>query len=487
MFPERYSIKNFKCFKERTTISIRPLTINIGPNNSGKSSFIKSMLLLNHSNNFIKKRIGQYSIDKNKIEIPKEIFSFGIENLGSPENFLNQEDEGLEISLTPIKDSFLDSLANTEASLGLTYYFKKDHFRTLSDIKESKYTFMNIEALPGRGVLLKYTVYLNDIAVIDVKLDEMYYDIGDDGFEMATDAIFSLNFTALNKWNNENIVLDNIATANSFKICFLEESFYDLDGFLETTSEFIEKEQIIHKEFLINLLESTFRGISDFNDSFRKISFVNLDRRHNKRYIDFNNSSLFNNCMNAYFQNNPSNAGRIHNVLGTILPLFDLPKEFKIEPNAEFGFIFKLKVGIDNYRNIADFGSGVNQLLPLFIASAISANSGFIIVEEPESNLHPAFQSKLADLFAFLNNKNSRFIIETHSEYMIRRMQHLVAIKKIDPEDIIINYFWKEGEVHKCKQIEFKENGGLTDSFEKGFYDESLSLQLDLLKLSNLN
>ncbi len=51
-----------------------------------------------------------------------------------------------------------------------------------------------------------------------------------------------------------------------------------------------------------------------------------------------------------------------------------------------------------------------------------------VLLEEPESNLHPNLQSKLAD---FLIDASDRFgikwVIETHSEYFIRKLQYWTA------------------------------------------------------------
>ncbi len=47
-----------------------------------------------------------------------------------------------------------------------------------------------------------------------------------------------------------------------------------------------------------------------------------------------------------------------------------------------------------------------------------------VIIEEPELNLHPALQSKLADLFLDVHQMwGIDFLIETHSEYILRRSQ----------------------------------------------------------------
>jgi predicted ATPase len=113
-----------------------------------------------------------------------------------------------------------------------------------------------------------------------------------------------------------------------------------------------------------------------------------------------------------------------------------------------------------------------------------------IIIEEPEANLHPNLQSKLADVFVEIIKyyPEINFIIETHSEYMIRRLQYLTAKREICTDKSIIYYFNAEKYVRpnepKVKAIQITSNGNLTDTFGPGFYDESTRLQFDLMKLN---
>lgn len=43
------SLENYKCFKDKTDIEIAPLTVLCGVNSSGKSSILKSLLMLKQS------------------------------------------------------------------------------------------------------------------------------------------------------------------------------------------------------------------------------------------------------------------------------------------------------------------------------------------------------------------------------------------------------------------------------------------------------
>ena len=111
-----------------------------------------------------------------------------------------------------------------------------------------------------------------------------------------------------------------------------------------------------------------------------------------------------------------------------------------------------------------------------------------IAIEEPEIHLHPKFQSLLADMFAAAYEKyNIRFLIETHSEYLIRKMQVLVAEKRVEPDDVSLLYVNEadasrraEGEPH-VKEIGICKDGYLSDTFGTGFFDEATSLSRQLL------
>jgi energy-coupling factor transporter ATP-binding protein EcfA2 len=92
--------------------------------------------------------------------------------------------------------------------------------------------------------------------------------------------------------------------------------------------------------------------------------------------------------------------------------------------------------------NFEDVGSGLSQILP--ILKAIFANSyGALYVEQPELHLHPKMQSDFMDIFIdeFTREENHRenqFIIETHSESMLLRLQKRIREGVLSPEDVCI-------------------------------------------------
>ena len=109
-----------------------------------------------------------------------------------------------------------------------------------------------------------------------------------------------------------------------------------------------------------------------------------------------------------------------------------------------------------------------------------------IYVEEPEVHLHPKYQSLLADMFVEAYQKyNIHFIIETHSEYLIRKLQVLVADKEnnLTPNDVSLNYVDKDKNgISHNRQIKIQEDGRLSEPFGPGFFDESKTLVMQMLK-----
>jgi predicted ATPase len=184
---------------------------------------------------------------------------------------------------------------------------------------------------------------------------------------------------------------------------------------------------------------------------------------------------------------------------------FDLGDDLIIERNE--GTISTIYLMKDNKkRNIADFGTGVSQFIPILLTVVLNARrknrisdinknifpSSTLIIEEPESNFHPKSQSKLADFFIDASSKfNFKFIIETHSEYLIRKFQYWVARKTIRSIDVSIYYFHENSVRLKTEKrlshIEILNDGILSEDFGSGFFDEALHWKFELLKLKNLN
>ncbi len=183
---------------------------------------------------------------------------------------------------------------------------------------------------------------------------------------------------------------------------------------------------------------------------------------------------------------------------------FEIGDSFDIEMHAGEAY----EVMINSYGlqiPLADKGMGSIQAMLLILRLAVviykkqaldrlnnirkleEGKPLIVIIEEPELNLHPALQSKLADLFLDVHQRfNIDFLIETHSEYILRRSQVIVAQKnqlEVSPDiPFCVHYFPKD--IHQIPyRLEYQEDGSFNRNFGDGFFDEASSSTLELLKL----
>lgn len=145
-----------------------------------------------------------------------------------------------------------------------------------------------------------------------------------------------------------------------------------------------------------------------------------------------------------------------------------------------------LKLMSDGY-NISDVGFGVSQALPIIVEALLLRKKQTLLMEQPEIHLHPRMQMNMADflLASSLNDKN--IVIETHSEHIINRvcrriMEHpelgsFVKVYFINKSD--------EGDA-KVEEIKLDPVGGImlgsTDFFMEFAYENE-----KMFKLSRIN
>lgn len=109
-----------------------------------------------------------------------------------------------------------------------------------------------------------------------------------------------------------------------------------------------------------------------------------------------------------------------------------------------------------------------------------------VALEEPEIHLHPKYQSLLADMFLEAYEKyNIHFIIETHSEYLIRKTQVFVANHNYKDEETMKSenpfkvYYIPQSE--KPYEMKYRTDGKFSNEFGTGFFDEANNLVFDIL------
>lgn len=173
---------------------------------------------------------------------------------------------------------------------------------------------------------------------------------------------------------------------------------------------------------------------------------------------------------------------------------FSIGNDFKLETIGGEAHTFEI-VDFDGKRaHLADKGMGTIQLMILLLRIAIIINDRkntryrtpvTVIVEEPEQNLHPQKQSQLIDFFTDVSDEYGvKFIIETHSEYLVRRSQGIVASKKYADQDDLEKkcpfkvYYFPENDIPY--KMNYRTDGKFSNKFGSGFFDEATKLSFEL-------
>jgi hypothetical protein len=131
--------------------------------------------------------------------------------------------------------------------------------------------------------------------------------------------------------------------------------------------------------------------------------------------------------------------------------------------------------------NLVDVGYGVSQALPILVDTLqrASANEVFLL-QQPEVHLHPRAQAELGSFFARQARRKSNFVIETHSDHLVDRIRMEVRGGHLRPEDVSLLYFERH-EKHGATihNLELAKDGSITNpppGYRQFFLDEERSL-----------
>jgi predicted ATPase len=165
---------------------------------------------------------------------------------------------------------------------------------------------------------------------------------------------------------------------------------------------------------------------------------------------------------------------------------------FTVQPKVQAGHIELLleQEGDKQLVNLADAGVGFSQMLPILLQVWGAIGEGaiqntrirgtqdaYLIVEQPELHLHPAYQAALADLFCEVAvgdgmRRRGRVIIETHSPALVNRLGTLISEKRLEANDVQILLFDQniDERVTHVRQATFDSSGEL-NNWPFGFFE----------------
>ena len=93
-------------------------------------------------------------------------------------------------------------------------------------------------------------------------------------------------------------------------------------------------------------------------------------------------------------------------------------------------------------RNLIDVGYGVSQAIPIVVDCIAASPTSTLLIQQPEVHLHPRAQAAMGSFFGQLvaTGRND-VIVETHSDYLVDRVRMDVRDEKVRATDVIILYF----------------------------------------------
>lgn len=466
-----FDIKNIKGFIDSGEIDIKPLTIFIGKNSSGKSSLARFLVVLRQTLLSLKDSPLVF-FDENKGYVDYGEFGDVVYNSNTEKeiSFSIKIDKSSLVkkdyyiySLGVTQEDGIDEDYSDEDAINMKDLFKRylaaiDFIKLeLTIVKDSKkLVISNFKCMAGdSNILIDLTRKEDAKYSLKIFAEDIVYNIAENAvmFEnfIPSYRIFDLKYP---KWEKQ-------------KVMFLYELLYIINLYLKEVAKRIQ--------YIGPFREAPQRYYRHEEETYQ---FVGIKGEAAPAILaeDYKKDKKIINGISEWLREN----------LNVELYVDDMEGNFSImirdiESN-----------GVDN--NLMDVGYGLAQLVPILVEIFYKKNKkeernnlGITLVEQPELHLHPAAQAALADLFINASDNNNRFLIETHSENLILRLRRRIAETPSLKEHIVLYYVEKTKEGNsQVTKLEIDENGDISN-WPKGLLSEDFYELLELKKAAQKN
>lgn len=143
------------------------------------------------------------------------------------------------------------------------------------------------------------------------------------------------------------------------------------------------------------------------------------------------------------------------------------------------------------WRNLIDVGYGISQALPIITellrddAEQQRPESSYprqFLLQQPEVHLHPSAQAALGSFFCQLAGPRRQLIVETHSDHLMDRVRMDVrdGVSGLKPEDVSILFFERRGLDVRIHSLRIDKEGNVLDAPEgyRQFFMDEMSRSL---------
>lgn len=450
-------LKNFRKFSELDKLQLGGITILVGGNNSGKSTLVKGLLL---------------AIDNIRSLVPQDVRMLD----GGRQLFFQLDANNIhDTHIGTFNRVYSNNLQDTRnKKREISFFVKLSHFvigLTISPKEKDDNTNVPIIDVTlddkKRGICFKFDYIHGKTSVhFSTESDSLHCS-----FKLNPEVIFKHNMNVISSLvrgvaddiKNDTSVESGDLQGLKGKIGSLIEIAKELDCVIDNTQVEYIYAHGVNQKILYNY--------NDHND------YMAITLR------DLKNEKL-SNIEKSFIQEWMGN--------------FGIGMDYDISSIGGEAYSIQIKNINGNMVHLADMGMGANQVLILIFRLAIIIHrqrmrgnvpyKPTVIVEEPEQNMHPAFQSKLATLFYEMHKTYGiNFIVETHSEYLVRHAQVITArlFKSGDDVSPFKVYYFTGDSNNPCYDMGFQKNGKFERQFGLGFFNVADDEAMELFDLDD--
>ena len=391
-------INNFKSWKDTGKIRLAPITGLFGSNSSGKTSLLQLLLMLKQT---------VESTDRSQV--------------------LNLGDDRSLIELGTFKDVIYEHKGDSILNWSIAWNLAKTLY-----VQDPEQRGKNL----FEGNTLKFQAEIEEDAPGRMIVNSLSYMFSNHNFSMKRKAKTKSQYT---------LSLDSYSQSKDFRFIRTPGRVWELPapikfyGFPDQVKAYYQNAEFL-SDFAL-----------EFEELFSRVYYLGPLREYPKRQYTWagaqpsdmgrKGEKVVDALLASRERSNKISRGRgikrftVEEYVAYWLRELKLIHDFKVEPITSGSNLYQVwvrKTARSAKVLITDVGFGVSQILPVLTLCYYVPEGSTILMEQPEIHLHPSVQAGLADVFIdAIKTHNVQIILESHSEYLLRRLQRRIAEESI--------------------------------------------------------